>query len=310
MIENNVELMMEAAKTSNSVYMKYLLEEKKKTNAIFCFMEGEDYKYYRGRLLRYLGVDEEDIIVFDCGGKSEVKKIYDLLKHKQKTKCIFFIDKDFDEPLASKKLFQTDGYSIENYYITVKAFKSLLRGICLLNTAEENYKKSVKNYEKVLKEFNNAITPINAYIKYIRERDKKETRLAIPEHSKIWRFVASSISVDSITIEERSFDFERIKSLFSDDREFNIEEVEKISEEFSKNKNRTLLFRGKNQLHFYQKYLDIMMREIKRNGYFKNYSRKVSINVNTDSLSTLSEYAETSPKLIEFLTEYRKAYLV
>ena len=90
MVENDVETMNEYKKKSAAVYMKCLLDYPRKPDSLFCFFEGEDYKYYRSRMLKYLNIDEDNIIMYECKGKIEVLKIYENLNKNRKMKKIFF----------------------------------------------------------------------------------------------------------------------------------------------------------------------------------------------------------------------------
>lgn len=300
MEEDLVELMKKSKQKSASVYLKCLLDYSNNSKSIFCFFEGEDYKYYRSRILHYLDFEENSIFLYNCNGKSQVVKVYEDLKSKRKMKKIFFIDKDFDRRISNQVVFQTDGYSIENYYFTESAFKSFLRGVFLINQDDRNFKKSVENYKMIFEKYYEAMVAFNAYVCYVRKRDKNDSRIVLPDEKSVNRFVIARMSLNGITINNNSQLFNEIKVFLKDDRDVDYDALKKIYLKFKKESNKEQIFRGKNTFWFYKKYLSILIEKVNNNGFYEDYENRIKYDVNNDSLLTLSGFADTSEKLISF----------
>ena len=308
MEDNLVKEMIKSKQKSASIYMKCLLDYSHNSNYFFCFFEGEDYKYYRSRILKYINAEEDDILTYNCNGKSQVINVYNDLKKIKKIKKIFFVDKDFDKRINSQVVFQTDGYSVENYYFTENAFKRLLRGSFLLNSNDKNFKKSVENYERIFKKYYEAMTVFNSYICYIRKRDKNDSRIVLPDEKLVNKFVITRMSLNGITINNNSQIFDEIKAFLKDSRDVDYNALKNVYMKFKKESNKEQVFRGKNTFLFYKKYLSLLIEKINNNGFYEDYEKKIKYDVNNDSLLTLSGFADTSEKLISFLQALNDKY--
>lgn len=89
MEEDYVEELIQSKGKSSVIYAKYIYDHDKYPDKYFCFFEGEDYKYYRSRIIRYLDIEEEEIFHYDCNGKKEVLKVYEDLLEDTKVKKNF-----------------------------------------------------------------------------------------------------------------------------------------------------------------------------------------------------------------------------
>ena len=153
---------------------------------IFCFFEGEDdFHYYKRHIEKFISEKEE---IYDkcCGGKDNVLALYKKIKEstKIKRKILFFIDRDFEkyENLSyDSNIFVTKAYSIENYYITDKAFDSILNlyfklnKICINEEEKRDYDNAMDYYNKERDKFINNTLTINAW--YSIQKNYKDVKL-------------------------------------------------------------------------------------------------------------------------------------
>lgn len=298
--------MVDSRDKNSVIYIKFMQDYDEYPDKIFCFFEGEDYKYYRNRIIETLNVSDDNIFHYDCKGKNEVLKLYEYLKYDKNSKKMFFIDRDFDKKIQKNGiLFQTDGYSVENYYVSDTAFKKFISTEMDLNTNNINFKKCVEDYVSRKEEFNNAITRLNAYIKYIRLRDKDNLRLEIKQDKELINFFVSKIEVDNIKcFKERNFN--EIKQYLKDENTIDETQIEKIELKLKEIKNKDYEFRGKFELYFLKKFYQNLKEKINNENYFENYDKKIKLDINIDTLTLLNTYADTSVSLKEFLINFKK----
>lgn len=171
--EINPTTLSEKVESTNIGYHRYL--EKKNNHSLFCFMEGKhDPDYYLGVVRSICG---DDFITIVCGNKNNVLDVFNSVfdKDHDRYKLSFFIDKDYDEPINNPNIFETDCYSIENYYCSLEAFKRILRyGIGIPEDAD--YLQDVIDfYLAQFGQFHHTVDLFNAFYSLLHnyERDKK-----------------------------------------------------------------------------------------------------------------------------------------
>lgn len=308
MEENYVEELVASKGKSSVILAKYICDHDKYPDKTFCFFEGEDYKYYRSRIIQYLDIEEEEIFHYDCNGKKEVLKVYEDLLEDENVKKIFFIDKDFDEDIIKDKVFQTSCYSIENYYVTDSAFKHFLSTEFDINMNNKNFIKCLKDYTTMREKFNVIIAKLNAYIYYIRKRDSKNgERINLPKEKDILNKIIKKIEVDELFVyPEKSID--EIKEILQDDKEINVNEILALSREFETRTGKEMFFRGKFEIFFLKKFVTSLINKVKNEEYFEAYDKEIHIDINNNIITYLSSYADTFQDLKEFLISLKKLY--
>ena len=308
MEENYVEEMIASKGKSSAILTKYICDHDKYPDKLFCFFEGEDYKYYRSRIIQYMDIKEEEIFHYDCNGKKEVIKLYEDLLEDKNVKKVFFIDKDFDEDIIKDKIFQTSCYSIENYYVTDSAFKHFLSTEFELNMNDKNFIKCLEDYKTIREKFNIIIAKLNAYIYYIRKRDSKEAeRIKLPKEKEILNKIVKKIEVDEIcAYNEKSI--EEIREILQDNKEINVDKILSLSKKFEKYAKKELLFRGKFETFFLKKFVTSLVNKVKNENYFGDYDKNIHIDINNNVITYLSSYADTFSDLKEFLISLKRLY--
>ena len=184
MIHMSPEDMKKSTKAANSVWMA-LIQEKNRSSSkpkLFCFYEGEDFKYYKRRINKIFS--EADLISYVCDGKNNVLKLYRKIKQEEKSikEYLFFIDKDYDTGKPNTDIFQTPFHSIENFYTVPLAVTNILEDKFDLHPIDIDNLSTM--YDKLYKEYLNIYKNVAAWylacceIKYPIELDKNYKVLA------------------------------------------------------------------------------------------------------------------------------------
>jgi hypothetical protein len=134
------------------------------------FFEGEeDSLFFMPESRQYINSNQTNI--YDCGGKKNVVEVRDSIKSDgyDIDKCLFFIDRDFDDFLGTQATvdthtYITDGYSIENDISTLEGVKIILMDILRISRADPCFQKIENDLENGFQLFYNEIRPLIAWI--------------------------------------------------------------------------------------------------------------------------------------------------
>ena len=148
----DVQKTREARNKSVVVFAKFCQSKELHTRALFCFYEGEDAKYYGNRVEQITRRSCDNIVSYNCGGKAGVLKVRELIKKKKQydhVKTAYFIDSDFfPQKNLEKNVYQTTGYSVENYYTSSTAFTRILNYAFGVNCNCSDYQRCMEDYKK------------------------------------------------------------------------------------------------------------------------------------------------------------------
>lgn len=304
--------MMDVQKTRESrnksvvVFTKFCQAKELYKEAMFCFFEGEDAKYYGSRIEQITKRTSKNIVIYNCGGKTSVLKVKELIKRKKQydhVKTAFFIDKDyFPQNNLEKNLYQTSGYSVENYYTSITAFTRVLNYAFGINCNCDDYKKCMQDYERSMGIFHNKVIILNAWIKAQRVKEikngKRELDLSDFKISKFFK----TLSIDNVCVKQE-INKQYLEECFPQLSIIDNSEIDKYVCEFEKiNLQQNL--RGKYELEFFRKIIDDLKNKNKRGEYFSEKRDCIKIDPNVDPLLILSQFADTPPSLIAFLRQY------
>lgn len=290
-------------------FSRYCQEKKKYQDYLFCFFEGEDAKYYFPRIEKYSGYEYNKIIHYNCGGKKGVLKALSLVEKNSDDIYIakaFFVDSDYDTTKYNNSLlYQTPGYSIENFYTSQEAFSKMLNREFGINTTEKDFLKCCSDYFQRHQEFHDETIYINSWLacQRVQEETTENHRIVLSDFkiSKLF----SEITIDSIVSKEK-INREKLEQLFPDS--MNVEECEiERKMDYFKNGDMGRLFRGKFEMEFLKKIIDSLKEKNKTGGYFSKKYTSVHIDPNINTLSVLEDYADTPQSLIDFLKQYQVA---
>ncbi|UQZ35810.1 hypothetical protein C2I18_21130 [Paenibacillus sp. PK3_47] len=298
--------MREQRYTAPVKYTEFTRTFKKSKTALFCFVEGEDSKFYNAHVRNYFVGSE--IIFFKSGGKDEVLRLFRLINTKSEyseVKSLYFVDRDFDDSLNIPQIYETPCYSIENLYTTSEALCRILTSEFGIEYYEDEYEVISDLYFERQIEFHEAALYLNAWIicqkKLISQG--KQSRLLLNKLKFNEYFDVSLTKVNS------KYDISTIKNTFSEASDINEQDI--LSEvEQLKNTNLQKSLRGKFELEFLRTFLDkLKTLRCEGNNSFFNKKRKVSITLSRDNLiSELAQYAEVPPCLIHYLSHYSEVY--
>ena len=303
----NIQEIRDSRKKAVSVFSKFCYDRENHKDCIFCFFEGEDVKYYGSRIEKYTNYECEKIINYNCGGRKEVLKAHKLICEKpeyDKVNVMFFVDRDFfplDE--VKENVFQTPCYSIENFYTSSECFGRFIIREFGINAVDEDYKMCLSDYLDRQSEFHRETMFLNTWISCQRELETQfnENRLSLSNFNISRLF--SKISIDCVKVKQ-PVNLELLKKHFPDAYDISKEDLETKNDIF-KRSNKQQVFRGKFELEFLKKIVDSLKLKNKKEEYFTVKYKCVKVDVNVNTLSTLSEYADTPDLLIEFLGKHR-----
>lgn len=281
----------------------------KTSNAIICFFEEEDSKYYGIRIR--IKMPEYEIKTIQCGGKQNVIKLCELIKgHEEykKARVGFFIDRDFDDPIKgylSKYIYETPCYSIENLYTTSDSVSRILReefNICEVSDDDTILEECINLYNNIQSKYHEAIEELNIWIMYQIEYYKSNPVNRINLNNvRFDRLV--TINIDSVI---KKYEISKIKEMFPESIDIT---GEKIAERLSyiDKSQRGRIFRGKYEIEFLRKFLTLLKKD--RNNskpiFFKKKTR-VKISLSRENIiGELSQYADTPECLLQYFEKIR-----
>lgn len=293
--------MEEESECIHGILMSYL--NKRKGNKIFLFFEGnDDSKYYIQRIAMH--IKEREVVKYICECKKNVLKIYQLITEKtlkkNDSKCLYFIDKDFDlNENISNDIFITPSYSIENFYFSNNAIKNiLLNELNLSEQKEEDLKDLDKVFSYLKDERDNIIEEIiyaNAWYSLQIKKDRESIKKTNLSKIKEYKIIKNKCSIEDL------------ENIVSDSIQVSDDEIKTEIENLRKDPIKRI--RGK----YFVQTMPSFFNKIFESATAKNYEdffskrRKVSIRVSFKNIiSELSQYADTPKELISYIEEKLK----
>jgi hypothetical protein len=306
---SRVEAMNQGIENYQVKFLEFTRIHAKKTASLICFFEGKDVKYYGIRIQENLpGITWEGI---NCGGKEPVLALCQILEihcesKYRDAKTAFFVDRDFDPPLPAKKrtkIYETPGYSIENFYTSLSCFKKILHQEFKMSEDKEQlcFNRYITLFIQTQKQFHEAIAPLNAWIMLKRERERMSSLCQKTSLDRIKFKKLIKMELDRIT---QQYTIKDINLLFSEDDEISEEEVmAKIASFSGIECGKT--FRGKYEIAFLNKFLIKLKNDLCASSP-KDFQKKRKIPFSlpknpSQMLSQFSQYADTPPCLKNYL---------
>lgn len=301
------------SKSTDSVkffeFMRFLAAHRDATTVFF---EGEDEKYYSIRLnsivpaLKWHGINAE--------GKSNVVKLRNTIRNHPdygSASCIFIVDADFDDNSAFKNhadIYVTPCYSVENLYVSESVLKRILSAefkITEYSDDAESFSKALDFFKDIQKEFHDTILYFNIWIRAYRKNQEAATldKLNI-NNVNLDQLV--DISLTSVT---KNYDDASIPTLFPVNSEPDIKYINEAVAHFT-----TCCperdYRGKQQLEFFRIFLEKLKNDASKKSGRIVFKKKLKVILNltkANTLSELSNYADTPDCLIAFLQNFYNA---
>lgn len=292
--------------TYQSAYMEFVYNSKVYKDHVFCFYEGvDDPKYYNSRVERFFA---DNIIKIIVGGKQEVINLHKKINVSEyKSVCkMFFIDKGYDysiyddTTIDTRDIYETEGYSFENYYVTPYTLQKMLSNEFNLEKYDYDNINCVRNFNDRLKEYNMIMLDFNSILFYYRRKIKCGKSICFRD-KKMSDFA-------SITLERVNKSPKYSATINQMKRESNIsEENMKIYREMLLGTgDLSKCFRGKNQMEFLEEYVNLLVA--KKDEFFKKKNISVNISNNKNKLTWFCNYAYTPEKLKNFIRLHYKEF--
>ena len=255
---------------------------------VFCFYEGEDGKYYNQKIKSIIG---DNIITIKAGKKEEVLKVWRKIKadnHYDSVKKCFFIDRDMDDipPDKDDDLYITPCYSIENLYVTSKSFGNILQSEFSCDIYENDYSKCMTKFNELLDIFNEQMLEFNALVLI---RRNKGFNNGIVKINNIKTTQILEITIDNVLKRTK---YQECITKLKNDLQTSDQEVAEAINQLKAKGDYNNVFRGKNQLDFFVKFLDVLKELHNENKFFEKKRTSVTINITNNRLSELSQYAD------------------
>lgn len=302
----SLEQMRRERGTYEAIYMKFVNSRKYFKTYAFCFYEGEDGKYYNSRIRQKFA---DKFVTYTVGNKKEVLKLLNCITSTNlydDVCTMFFVDRDYDVSLCGKseRLFETPCYSIENLYVQRECLMKVLQSEFGLNEIDNDFKKCLQDFDDREKEFNNQILEFNALAYLRRKKSDSNSNFAF---GSIKTSHMLKVHVDKV---EKATKYDETIDEIKEKLQFEEKEIEKAKEELIEKGDFALNFRGKNQLDFFVEFINVLKKLNGNGGYFETKYNNIHINLTSNRLSELSQYAVTPPTLEEFLERHKKEFMI
>lgn len=275
---------------------------------LVCIFEGEDEKYYSGRLHAILNNTAWECI--NTGGRTPALELFETIKDHPlyaTYKYLCFIDRDYDDIFDNhtpSKIYSTPGYSVENFYFSLACFKKILSAefnIKPENELKHLYDRYTNLFQKTQNEFINEAREFNIWAKtnYMMGKNGAPLKMSI---KSIKTNDLLDITIDRV---KANYDPHDISSVFEHLNNSDLcttsyqESASKLAEQ-----NPELSYRGKNCADFMRLYLLAIKSEIHTLQFRANEKPTIRINFSKDNfLSEVSQYADTPSCLVRFLSQ-------
>lgn len=327
---DRVEGMRNSSKNASTVWLNYIQSKNIKPCAYYFFFEGYDRVYYLNKfkeLYSKIKGDKPEIQHFDCGGKAEVNKLYHKLEkdNERLEKMMFIVDKDYeDRQQINEHFFQTEYYSLENYYTSKEVVAEIIEEEFGFNSGSEAFEEIISNYTVSHEKFIEKLTDYNIFALTCKKNEidldldvlSISACLQMKSDFSI-KFINSGI--DGKEIHDLDFDYlmerysKNLEKLKKDNDDKKMEEltgklsnlnknIPNIKRQFDKNKLKycsqiEYYFRGKEDF----KFLILFLKSVQK-AYGKGAINFNSSKSDYEMLSSLSKYAILTQDLAKFFS--------
>lgn len=280
-----------------AIYTKFtLLISRYGEDAVYCFVEGYDMPYYRSIVKN---VCRKEPIEIKCNGKGSVIAANIYIESKEDCKKYlkrYFIDRDFDNNNeVPKTIFITDGYSIENYYLSNKCVSSILETEFKISKVDyhANHLECMNLFNQEHQKFFEGTLLLNAWycsLYHNSEWNRNDVSLDSSFPSD-WL----NLNIGNITF---NYNLDDIEAKFDKAPKIERDIILKRMDEL-KNLG-PLRARGKFEIQFLFAFLSFIKNEPKKNRKYSVAPCSLPFHQNT-MISTFSQYADVSKTLYYYL---------
>jgi hypothetical protein len=302
-----VETLRRSKEKHTVAFEEFMLSTRHFPNYLFCFFEGKDNAYYIPRIKRFT----DQYCLIKCGGRDSVLAVHQLIKNRteyKRYKKAFFIDRDFNPPLKPQHppIFETPCYSIENLYVSAAVFKEILINVFDFSLAsdESALNHCIQFFTDRQNEFHTAVLLFNAwYACLVAIRNETGRWTGVKLEDKLPKdFV--EITLQSVRV---NYDLDKIKATFSMATPVLQTDLDAKLVEFA-SCDAQKIFRGKFELHFLIKFIQLILNDSAKNKTVMNEKIKFAFgdagNLNNEqAILIFTNCAETPECLIKYLQQ-------
>lgn len=279
------------------IYSRFtLLVPRYGTEVVYCFVEGYDMPYYRASVRN---ICRKEPVEIRCHGKASVIAANKYIEGREDCKIYakrYFVDRDFDENKdLPETIFVTDGYAIENYYLSDKCVSSILETEFKISQTEHpiNHTKCMDLFKQEHEKFFEGTLLLNAWYSCLYQ-------------NPAWNRADVSLD-DCFPSEWLDLRIGNITHNYSlADIEAKFDKAPKMDEEIVKTRKeelRTLGYlrsRGKFEIQFLCTFLSFLKNEPKKNRRYSVAPCSLPFQQNS-MISTFSQYADVSERLYDYI---------
>lgn len=174
------DLLRQARSSRVAVLHEFLAQYDPKQRRVHMFCEDHDDEVFYRRFLNAYVSPEYRLIPYPCGGKARVYEAFTQITQRlpNSRDVLFFVDKDLDDILGvpwptDPRIFVTDVYSIENYFVTKDVLDRLYRDLIRLRGVNFAIQPVLDRFEKQLARFHSLALPLMAWIVTVRRKGLK-----------------------------------------------------------------------------------------------------------------------------------------
>jgi hypothetical protein len=303
-----IDTLREESFSEHVAYTEFITSYKKGSKSLYCFYEGkEDKRYYSIRIEQNTGRKSK---AFTCNGKDNVFGLYELIKKNKEydiSSILFFIDKDFDfSGTKYSDIYSTPYYSIENFYASEETLSKILIHEFELEENNKDYKKIIRLFNSLQKKFHKETLLLNSWLACQYDKRKEDginTYLRIDD--AIDKYFKNIVQPDLKSLSDYSKlkDHNYIETILFPNAPKIENKILRSKIAFLRKIDGSKFFRGKFEIKFLISFLFRLQTEIgkkKSTIFSKRYSSNLRYEY-CNSISTLSQYAETTKCLTNFL---------
>lgn len=302
-----IDRLKDSRKGATTAFIRFTRLKDKHQTDLFCCFEGDDVKYYGPRIENSLKIDIDHVQFFNCGGKSEVLRFYDMVNkddYYRNVKFAYFVDRDFDPPLGEpyrSKVYETSVYSIENFYTTLTSFKKILKYEFNYSEDDQDYRLLIYLFKARQEEFHRKTKLFNSWLWCQRDLFNYGES---PSRINLNDFNLKKI-IPVITIREviANYNIDEIKKLFPDAFDIPNDVLGKKQTDIS-TINFQERFRGKFEIDFLFDFIESIKSEFTNQDPI--IQKKIGVKINQSKkniIAEFSQYASTPDSLEKYLQE-------
>jgi len=287
----------------------------KNPSGLMCVVEGKDTAYYSPRLEQWIVHNNEkmDVFFFDASGRSSVLDVRGAIERNtslSSSKCIFFVDRDFDldDPAEGRvDTYITDGYSTEYYYFGRDFIYRVIESEIFENKISANEREIVDNiidiYAELEELYLESALEFNAWV--LAQRKKMPPRVPLRTLDRI-KSVDCCVTTRkcglAITITE-------LEALPMKDAHPTKDEISAARDSLIK-RDFSTAFRAKQHGFFVMAFINSLCSAINDKSADLVLDRNASVQCSAKKfLSDFSRFAVTPKSLVVFFDRYRDAKL-